>query len=588
MKLSGGVFPLLMLTISCFSQTNMFSPRELAKKLNDPDDRENSWYYAPNMPQIEKLDSAALFEYLNQLEQQPDAKGIYFRARFNCIKCVYLYNKDLTASGVMRHPEFIKRKIKSLMTEALNASYSTNDDALIAFVSGCYGGDMLSVGETEPAVMYLTNCTDLYEKIQLPAWHGWHIALGEIMWSIREYDKCIKYTKKGFDMLLASSLKKEDKDLYTMFCSNTLGLAYQRLGRYDSAFFYYNEALQAQQKVEKPAWKGIISGNIAQIYYAQGKYSAALPLFELDYTSSMKYELYDNAGNSLQWAARTSLALGKKDSALRLVRNSLSLLITGHEPGYVQNAYFTAAETFKALNNNDSSFYYSALYNKVHDSIEKVIYQSGENIARLRLAEEKNKYYILNLQKEKQAQIRQRNLIVISIISLSCIVLLLINRRNQQLKFKQELSEQEKIRIEQEMQSAKDQLQLFTQSLIEKTGLIEQLQRKMELHSNTVERQERLSTLSSLTILTDEDWTKFKSLFDKIYPLFFQRLKIKAPGITLAEQRMAALTRLQLTTKQMAAMQGISPDSVHKTRQRLRQRLGVASEINLEEYLGEI
>ena len=70
--------------------------------------------------------------------------------------------------------------------------------------------------------------------------------------------------------------------------------------------------------------------------------------------------------------------------------------------------------------------------------------------------------------------------------------------------------------------------------------------------------------------------------------MFFQHLKTKAPDITLAEQRMAALTRLQLTTRQMASMQGISPDSVHKTRQRLRQRLGVSNEVNMEAYLSGI
>ena len=51
---------------------------------------------------------------------------------------------------------------------------------------------------------------------------------------------------------------------------------------------------------------------------------------------------------------------------------------------------------------------------------------------------------------------------------------------------------------------------------------------------------------------------------------------------------MAALTRLQLTSKQMASMLGISVDSVHKTRQRLRQRLQLGSDINLEEYVSNI
>ncbi|HEX3165851.1 MAG TPA: hypothetical protein VHQ93_06290, partial [Chitinophagaceae bacterium] len=77
----------------------------------------------------------------------------------------------------------------------------------------------------------------------------------------------------------------------------------------------------------------------------------------------------------------------------------------------------------------------------------------------------------------------------------------------------------------------------------------------------------------------------FKSLFEKIYPGFFINLKEKFPDITLAEQRMAALTRLQLTPRQMASMLGISVDSVHKTRQRLRQRLRINPESSLEEIM---
>jgi len=38
---------------------------------------------------------------------------------------------------------------------------------------------------------------------------------------------------------------------------------------------------------------------------------------------------------------------------------------------------------------------------------------------------------------------------------------------------------------------------------------------------------------------------------------------------------MAALTRLQLNTKQMADVLGISPNSVIKTKQRLRQRFNL-------------
>jgi DNA-binding CsgD family transcriptional regulator len=57
------------------------------------------------------------------------------------------------------------------------------------------------------------------------------------------------------------------------------------------------------------------------------------------------------------------------------------------------------------------------------------------------------------------------------------------------------------------------------------------------------------------------------------------------PGITPAEQRTAALTRLQLSPRQIASMLGISVDSVHKSRQRLRKRFNLGTEANLEEVV---
>ena len=100
--------------------------------------------------------------------------------------------------------------------------------------------------------------------------------------------------------------------------------------------------------------------------------------------------------------------------------------------------------------------------------------------------------------------------------------------------------------------------------------------------------QQLISELSQQTILTEDDWDKFKSLFEKIFPLFFQRLKNTTAEITIAEQRMAALIRLQLTTRQMASMLGISIDSVHKTKQRLRRRFNIGADANMDEYIASI
>ena len=93
----------------------------------------------------------------------------------------------------------------------------------------------------------------------------------------------------------------------TTSCLNTVALGYHRQKMYDSAFIFYNQALQLSKTIKDTVWMGIVSGNMAQVLYMQGKYDTAYTLLKNDYRASKKSGYYDNAANSLQWAARANL-----------------------------------------------------------------------------------------------------------------------------------------------------------------------------------------------------------------------------------------------------------------------------------------
>lgn len=575
------------------AQTVALPVNEWAKKLADPSDKKNEVVIKLNSLLIQ-FDSASAFNFLTQLRKQPDANGNYFLARYYCVQVsIQLYFNHLSPVSASFKKEQIKLEIKKLLSKAMQIAYETNDDYLTSMVSGMYGNYMYVLEETDLAVMYMMYSAELYDKINLAAPFGNYVILGEMLWRVREYEKSIKYSEKAINVLNTSN--SEFKDSYTMTCNNTIALAYHRMGQYDSAFVYYRKALEVENKINNLPWKGIISGNMAQIYFAQENYTAALPLFDLDYNISKEKEIYDNAANSLQWAAKTNLALGDRVIALKQVREAFGLLQKWPSPNYLQNAYNTASEIFKSMGNNDSAYYYAGKYTKLHDSLERTIYQSSISISKLRLNEEKNRYGIGKLQREKEEMVQQRNFIIAGILFLAVIALLLINRQRIKVKYQQELTrqenlriQQENLRIQQEMESATVQLKMFTENIIEKTNLVEKLEQQLNIKTMSKEEQQLISQLSQQTILTEEDWDKFKFLFEKIFPLFFQRLKNAATDITVAEQRMAALTRLQLTTRQMASMLGISVDSVHKTRQRLRKRFNLGADECLEEYIAGI
>lgn len=147
---------------------------------------------------------------------------------------------------------------------------------------------------------------------------------------------------------------------------------------------------------------------------------------------------------------------------------------------------------------------------------------------------------------------------------------------------------QRKNKATQLQQQATKELERFKEEILAKNDRIEQLLMDAGHRQQVVQDAHAAEELSQQMILTEADWQNFKSLFEKTYPAFFRKLRDKAPGITEAEQRMAALVKIQLTTRQIASMQGIGTDSVHKTRHRLRQRFGTETTAELETLIDEI
>ena len=535
--------------------------------------------------ELVQIDSARRFEFLYSLANK-GATDHHFQARFTCLLAHQIisqgfYHNQLTPAIFSR-----KEEIKSMFAYAMDQAYTSADDYLIAQVSSWYGASMIHFGEIGLAVMYKMNGIDLSEKVAEDIAPYDYQVLAEILYTVREYKSSIKYAQKAAYAWRNSNY--EWKKTYTASCLNTVALGYHRQDKYDSALFYYDQALDVAKKAGSSVWVGIVSGNMAQIYYAQKKYGTAYPIFLNDYRTSKDSGYYDNASNSLQWAARTNLALGNKTAALQQIREAYALSRLWTDAGYLRNIHYTAAQVFRAMGNYDSAFYYNNLYASLNDSLERVVSTSTTDIAKARLNDEASKYNIQTLTREKKEQLVLRNIIIIGIVVLFLFVLLIYNRRSLKTKMKVEKIEQEKLLMEREVASAKDQLKMFTENVIEKTNLIEKLELQVKGKDVTAEQHSIISELSQKTILTEQDWYRFKSLFEKIYPGFFVKIKDKFPDITLAEQRMAALTRLHLTTKQMASMLGISLDSVHKSRQRLRQRFQVGPETNLEEVVANL
>lgn len=84
------------------------------------------------------------------------------------------------------------------------------------------------------------------------------------------------------------------------------------------------------------------------------------------------------------------------------------------------------------------------------------------------------------------------------------------------------------------------------------------------------------------------NWEDFKFHFEKVHQGFFTRLKGKYPGLTSKDQRLCAYIHLGLSTKDIAGLINITPESAEIGRIRLRKKLGLNRQDNLFAFLQAI
>lgn len=108
---------------------------------------------------------------------------------------------------------------------------------------------------------------------------------------------------------------------------------------------------------------------------------------------------------------------------------------------------------------------------------------------------------------------------------------------------------------------------------------------------DTVSKQKAVSDIRvkiSTELLNSDKEAEFRRSFTAVYPDYLPSLHQLSTDITPTDELIAMLLLLELSNNEIALTLGISKNGVNKARSRMRQRLGLKSEIILEEFLKEI
>jgi len=475
------------------------------------------------------------------------------------------------------------------LENTLKQVYEIGDERLATQVHATLGKAYFNEGNISLTVTHYLIAQQGMEEIGLENYRNYASFLygvGDMLYRIRDFRNSANNLLRALHYHGQVPFNRMDSldNYWKMNSWNNLGLCYKHLGIYDSAFYAFRKAYPF---AVEDFWKGLIKGNEGDLYYFQGRYDSAEALLQLDYKQSITSGEWDNAAITLQRLADITNASGNHTRALAMLREAQALEQKTPNVDYRSMIFYTMAKVYKEIGQVDSSFKYMEQYKSLSDQVQRWASANQMEIARVHMNNQEHVHDLLLLHKDRNRILLIRNFSIALIIILTIVGYLFINRLQLKAKLKHQVESNARQKAEAETALAKEQLMLYTENLREKTLQIESLQSTMTSKKLHDEQVEQIEELTHSTILTDEDWDRFKNLFTQVYPGFLVELKLRIPDITVAEQRMAALVKLQVSNKDAASMLGVSANSIYKTRQRLRTRLGLQADADLDKYFLE-
>jgi len=413
--------------------------------------------------------------------------------------------------------------------------------------------------------------------------------IGSVFLVQKDYSKAKDYFLRALNISQKTGEKNEMAKAL-----NNIGNAYEAGGKYSEALPYYFKSLKLYEELGSKAGIAICSSNLGIVYSASGDDPTAaayhFKALALDEEIGSKAGIACDALHIGSFYIKTKKYPEAENYLLRslALSDSLEDLLGQKEASeHLSRVYSSSGNHQKAL-----AFYQRAMLAK--DSLFNE--EKNKELTRLEMSFEfEKKEATAKAAQEKknlraEADLRRNKFIAGSLIILLGLLLTAIvlafqkqqlGRKKDKIIFEREteLLRSEQERLHSELEHSKKMLDTYTESMLRKSELLEKFNAEIEtlkqLKSKELyeEKIGQLDYLNKITILTDEDWLKFQELFEQVYTGFFVRLKEKLPGLTPAETRLMCLTKLKLTSKQMADVLGVSLDTIKKTRYRLRKKL---------------
>lgn len=387
-----------------------------------------------------------------------------------------------------------------------------------------------------------------------------------IYWDVPEYAN--QYASEAIRVETNMSAKNPMVSAQTYISK---GRALLKLGELDSVAYYTEKARELCRQL--PYNSGMVDVDLLHGTYLTEKGGDAMHLGiqELEQVTLQGTDI--NRARAYHQLAQTYLRSEDEDMAEVMLESMYMLLNQNDSPALIDLDYKSIINHYIKVNDQQRVEQYTQMMLEEHQALKakRLNYNLIEAIVDAQTEQQSRELQISQLE-----QANQRLLfiiyIVFSLVIISVIVVRLIHQRRVH-----------KIQIER----ADNKLANISEELKQTHAEKEIISQKIDDIIDDMESRQELETLTP-SVLQNKGETKFRQRFELLYPLFLPHLREKVPNITRREELLSMLIVLKQDNKGIAELLAIAPRSVLMLRHRFRQKIGMTTELSLEEFIEEL
>lgn len=418
--------------------------------------------------------------------------------------------------------------------------------------------------------------------------------IGDIESGLENHESSIKYFKEALEIY-----KRFEETFYVAYTQNSLGISYQNLNDYAAAENYFNLAVENAKKVEDNLGISNALHNLGEIKRLQNKnFEARQILFEAKAIAE-KENIKLATVNTLHSLSKIDFQSKNYSLALKNNEEAIDIAKSLGAMSHLADLYKYRSTILEGLNKNNDALEFLKLYQTINDSLFttkksqqieelKAIYETEQKEVEIALKSEEIK--TLNTQAKNDKLTKTLYGIgMFSFIAVSGLIYFSFKQRIKKNKIERE--KQEEI-YKQEIEFKKKELASQTLHLVQKNTFIQELKENLEKIKQSPElfkiEYRRLVMLLKKESAEDKDWEVFKSYFSEVHNNFDNKLKAIYNDINEKEIRLASFLRMNLSTKEIASMTNVLPESILKSKYRLKKKLNLDKNTDLNDFLNSL